>query len=51
VARAGTKPGRGTYVCSRCGATQELRTRGYLRERLHRLLAAKGGNSVGGLDG
>ena len=26
VARANTKPGKGSYVCSGCAATQELKT-------------------------
>jgi DNA-directed RNA polymerase subunit RPC12/RpoP len=26
LARAQTKPGKGSYVCSNCGATQELKT-------------------------
>ncbi len=26
MARAGAKPGRGTYECSKCGATQEMKT-------------------------
>jgi len=33
VARAGTKPGQGTYVCSKCGTAQELRTRGSTLKR------------------
>jgi DNA-directed RNA polymerase subunit RPC12/RpoP len=26
LARANTKPGKGSYVCSKCEATQELKT-------------------------
>jgi DNA-directed RNA polymerase subunit RPC12/RpoP len=26
MARSGTKPGRASYACSRCGAVQELKT-------------------------
>lgn len=27
MARSGTKPGRGSYTCSKCGAVQDLKTR------------------------
>jgi DNA-directed RNA polymerase subunit RPC12/RpoP len=26
VARSGTKPGKGGYACSKCGAVQQLKT-------------------------
>jgi DNA-directed RNA polymerase subunit RPC12/RpoP len=26
MARSGTKPGRGSYACSKCGAVQTLKT-------------------------
>ena len=27
MARSGTKPGKGSYVCSKCGAIQTLRSK------------------------
>jgi putative FmdB family regulatory protein len=27
MARSGTKPGKGSYECSKCGATQTLRSK------------------------
>ena len=33
ILATGTKPGHGSYVCSKCGTAQELRTRGSTLKR------------------